>query len=48
MSPQVHPTTALCDVGARPRTGLIMQAIALLLTASPVLAVALWSMTAVM
>jgi hypothetical protein len=36
---------ALTDVDARPRVGIVMQAVAVGLTASPVLAVAIWSLT---
>lgn len=41
-----HPT-ALSDVDANPRRGLLVQAVAVLATATPVLAVAAWALTTV-
>jgi hypothetical protein len=35
--------TALTDVEARPRTGRIVQAVAVALSLAPVIAVAVWS-----
>jgi hypothetical protein len=45
MIPPAPTTAALSDVHARPRTGPLVQVLALLLTAAPVLAVALWAAT---
>jgi hypothetical protein len=39
---------ALADITADPVRGAVVQAVALLLTASPVLAVAIWSVLAVL
>lgn len=44
MHPQGPSTAALCDPEARPRTGQLVQAVAVLLTAAPMLAVAVWSL----
>ena len=38
---------ALADVDAHPRRGVLVQAVAVLATATPVLAVAAWAMTTV-